>query len=70
MNVRFSSSDPRLVCSQSCGRNREFYTCSSALEPFDHMMPMMPADTECVEECVRGECVLGSPGAYMGEREL
>ncbi|XP_077053683.1 leucine-rich repeats and immunoglobulin-like domains protein 3 [Siphateles boraxobius] len=61
-----SYTDPRLVCSESYGRNREFYTCSSALEPFDHMMTMLSTDTECVEECVRGECVLGSPGSYMG----
>ncbi|KAL0196572.1 hypothetical protein M9458_010144, partial [Cirrhinus mrigala] len=52
----------------SCSRKRDFYTCSSALEPFDHMMMQLP-DTSCVEDCERGECVLGSSGSYMGESE-
>lgn len=49
----------------SCSRKREFYTCSSALERFDHMM-MQLGDTSCVEDCERGECVRGSSGSYMG----
>uniref|UniRef100_A0A8C1VDD3 Leucine-rich repeats and immunoglobulin-like domains 3 n=1 Tax=Cyprinus carpio TaxID=7962 RepID=A0A8C1VDD3_CYPCA len=52
----------------SCSRKHEFYTCSSALEPYDHMM-MQLGDTSCVEDCERGECVLGSSGSYMGESE-
>uniref|UniRef100_A0A673JVC1 Leucine-rich repeats and immunoglobulin-like domains protein 3 n=1 Tax=Sinocyclocheilus rhinocerous TaxID=307959 RepID=A0A673JVC1_9TELE len=52
----------------SCSRKCEFYTCSSALEPFDHMM-MQLGDTSCVEDCESGECVLGSSGSYMGESE-
>ncbi|XP_067246879.1 leucine-rich repeats and immunoglobulin-like domains protein 3 [Chanodichthys erythropterus] len=50
----------------SYSRKRELYTCSSALEPFDHMMMQLPAETSCVEDCERGECVLGSSGSYMG----
>ncbi|XP_016101103.1 leucine-rich repeats and immunoglobulin-like domains protein 3 [Sinocyclocheilus grahami] len=49
----------------SCSRKCEFYTCSSALEPFDHMM-MQLGDTSCVEDCESGQCVLGSSGSYMG----
>uniref|UniRef100_A0A8C2GPA1 Leucine-rich repeats and immunoglobulin-like domains 3 n=1 Tax=Cyprinus carpio TaxID=7962 RepID=A0A8C2GPA1_CYPCA len=57
-----------LGASSSCSRKCEFYTCSSALESFDHMM-MQLGDTSCVEDCERGECVLGSSGSYMGESE-
>lgn len=53
----------------SCSRKHEFYTCSSALEPYDHMM-MQLGDTSCVEDCERGECVLGSSASYMGESEI
>uniref|UniRef100_A0A9J7ZHT2 Ig-like domain-containing protein n=1 Tax=Cyprinus carpio carpio TaxID=630221 RepID=A0A9J7ZHT2_CYPCA len=54
-----------LGASSSCSRKCEFYTCSSALESFDHMM-MQLGDTSCVEDCERGECVLGSSASYMG----
>uniref|UniRef100_A0A8C1E8E9 Ig-like domain-containing protein n=1 Tax=Cyprinus carpio carpio TaxID=630221 RepID=A0A8C1E8E9_CYPCA len=58
-----------LGASSSCSRKCEFYTCSSALESFDHMM-MQLGDTSCVEDCERGECVLGSSASYMGESEI
>ncbi|XP_067284670.1 leucine-rich repeats and immunoglobulin-like domains protein 3 [Pseudorasbora parva] len=51
--------DQRPVC-----RRREFFT--SALDPFDHMMLQLPAETSCGEDWERGECVLGSSGSYMG----
>uniref|UniRef100_A0A8C2IZA5 Leucine-rich repeats and immunoglobulin-like domains 3 n=1 Tax=Cyprinus carpio TaxID=7962 RepID=A0A8C2IZA5_CYPCA len=69
-NLQSCASEQRpLGASSSCSRKCEFYTCSSALEPFDHMM-MQLGDTSCVEDCERGECVLGSSGSYMGESEI
>ncbi|XP_056312273.1 leucine-rich repeats and immunoglobulin-like domains protein 3 [Danio aesculapii] len=54
-------SEPRLL-SDSYSRKRDFYTCSSSLDPCDHMM--LPHDiTSCVDDC---EMDLPRSGSYMG----
>ncbi|NP_001103817.1 leucine-rich repeats and immunoglobulin-like domains protein 3 precursor [Danio rerio] len=57
-------SEPRLL-SDSYSRKRDFYTCSSSLDPCDHMM--LPHDIpSCVDDCETDQCVLPRSGSYMG----